>query len=702
MFFRNKNRRASNTLSRSLQMDALEDRRLLAITYDAVTSSLSIVGTSSNDSYLVSQDTNNVIVDHGGTQTLFSRTLQPIKRIYANLDDGNDILTLEETMTMPLVANGGNGNDLIAGGAAVDVILGGDGIDFLYGRGRRDYLDGGSGNDFISGGDGNDIILGKSGHDILFGNAGNDFISGGDDSNDIIDGGDGNDFLKGDEGNDVISGGQGNDTIYGDRDSIPTYSVNSDVIYGGEGDDVIYGEEGDDTIHGGLGFDTLYGDERTAGSVAPGDDTIHGDGDDDTIDGGEGDDTLSGNDGNDTIYGGAGHDFLYGNVGDDSLYGQDGRDELFGDVGFDVLDGGHGDDVLYGGDDDDTMLGGEENDTLYGDDGHDTMRGGYGEDTIFGGAGNDDINGGDGNDILEGGSDDDVIRGGDGEDTLRGQNGNDRLYGGDDDDTIFGGNGLDGLAGGLGIDTLTGGNEPDRVLDFYTTIVFAKNWEDDFTDKDSDDVRIGLQNGGATSQDVNGVTFDYNPGWWLDSEIEQLDSGFKILHEATGNTELLQRKHGNQLELIRHGGHNQTPGTGPFAWNSGGGNLHFPDDMFVGRSDTEVMSTLIHEVGHNWDKEWDKNRWNAISGWIDGTGELVDFSEYSTQTGDWWYRNDAEGFVAAYGMDSPLEDFATAFSAYFVNLVGISFTQARTDFLNEIIDLPQKLTFFDDFVADLS
>ena len=284
-------------------------------------------------------------------------------------------------------------------------------------------------------------------------------------------------------------------------------------------------------------------------------------------------------------------------------------------------------------------------------------------------------------------------------DTLRGQNGNDRLYGEDGDDELFGGNGLDGLAGGRGVDVLTGGNDPDRILDFYTTVLFAKNWEDDFTDKTSDDVQIGLKDGGTDTQDSYGVTFQYVAGVWTDEEVELVDGGFKILHEATGNTNLLQRKHGNLLELIRHGAHDQTPGTGPFAWNSGGGNLHFPDDMFFERSEIEVIGTVLHEVGHNWDTEWDRDAWYAISGWIDGSGELVDFNIYSTVNGDWWFLTDAEGFVADYGMESPYEDFATAFSAYFLDLVGISFTEARSDFQNEITSLSEKLAFFDDFLV---
>lgn len=683
-------------------VDPLEDRRLLAVTYDVTTSSLSIEGTTQSESYEIYQDDQHVIVQAGAAPQYFNKATQPVKFITAQMYDGNDVLTMDEALRIPLIAYGGDGNDTIMGGAAIDFIYGENGLDFLYGRGSRDVLDGGAEGDFIVGGDGSDVIFGKSGHDMLFGNDGNDFIFGGDDSNDIIYGGDGNDFLQGDEGNDFIAGGNGNDTIFGDRNTLDTFSLNEDLIYGGEGDDTIYGEEGRDIIFGESGNDTIYGDEATENSVAPGDDVIRGGDDDDTIHGGEGNDEIHGEHGVDTLYGGSDRDVLYGNEMDDFLYGQDGIDELFGDLGNDFLDGGNGEDLLDGGDGNDTLQGGNHDDTLQGGEDNDLLRGGNGDDDVFGGGGDDEINGGEGDDTLDGGSGDDLIRGGDGNDFLDGSLGNDRLYGGDDDDILFGGPGLDGIAGGLGVDTIDGGTGSDRVLDFYTTIIFAKNWEDDFVDKGPDDVRVGLKNGGRTSNRVDGVKYSYDAGWWLDEEVEMIDEALKILHESTGNKSLLETSRGNTLEFIRHGAHDQTPGTGPLAWNSGFGSMHFPDDMFLGRTNTQQMSTVLHEVGHNWDKEWDESRWNDISGWISGTGVIIDYDEYSSVNGDWWYRNDAEGFVVSYGMESPKEDFATAFSAYFLNRIGISYTEARADFLNEITDLPTKSQFFDDLVTDLS
>jgi Ca2+-binding RTX toxin-like protein len=66
-------------------------------------------------------------------------------------------------------------------------------------------LDGGDGNDTISGSNGPDTILGGPGNDIIDGNQGNDFIlMGADDDTFIWDPGDGNDVVEGQGGNDTI------------------------------------------------------------------------------------------------------------------------------------------------------------------------------------------------------------------------------------------------------------------------------------------------------------------------------------------------------------------------------------------------------------------------------------------------------------------------------------------------------------------
>ncbi|MDG3007719.1 calcium-binding protein [Paludisphaera mucosa] len=76
--------------------------------------------------------------------------------------------------------------------------------------------DGGEGDDVLLGGDGDDILLGGAGSDVLFAGSGDNVASGGD----------GDDVLRGEEGDDVLDGGDGDD-----------------ILIGGPGDDVLLNGE---------------------------------------------------------------------------------------------------------------------------------------------------------------------------------------------------------------------------------------------------------------------------------------------------------------------------------------------------------------------------------------------------------------------------------------------------------------------------
>lgn len=247
---------------------------------------------------------------------------------------GRDSVTLDASLadfagTLTILGNGGN-DTLNASAVAFAVSLdGGDGNDVLIGGAGVDSLNGGNGNDLLTGGDGNDLLLGSVGKDTIRGLAGDDEIDGGlgDDS---LQGADGNDEIHGGAGKDVVDGGNGDDCLHGDDDN-----------------DKLLGGDGNDTLRGGLGNDSM--------------------------DGGLGDDVLLGEDGKDTLAGGLGSDILSGGLGDDSLNGNggrvtvgDGNDTLLGEAGRDTLKGGAGDDVLDGGDDNDSLTGEAGNDSLFG------------------------------------------------------------------------------------------------------------------------------------------------------------------------------------------------------------------------------------------------------------------------------------------------------------------------------------------------
>lgn len=106
---------------------------------------------------------------------------------------GNDTITvgaLLGTGVKNVVADGGDGNDML-NGAAADVML------QLFGGTGDDVLTGGLKGDVLAGGDGNDTLTGGKGTDTLAGGAGNDTLDDGvkDGRQDVLIGGTGADVF---------------------------------------------------------------------------------------------------------------------------------------------------------------------------------------------------------------------------------------------------------------------------------------------------------------------------------------------------------------------------------------------------------------------------------------------------------------------------------------------------------------------------
>jgi Ca2+-binding RTX toxin-like protein len=140
------------------------------------------------------------VPDRGHFLTFNTADVESIKIL---LGDGNDHAHIGGNIPLPVLIDGGNGNDHLKGGAGGDTLLGGPGKDHLGGGRGNDLLDGGAGNDWLNGGKGNDTLLGGPGNDVLLGGPGND----------LLDGGPGNDWLNGGKGNDTLVGGGGNDRL---------------------------------------------------------------------------------------------------------------------------------------------------------------------------------------------------------------------------------------------------------------------------------------------------------------------------------------------------------------------------------------------------------------------------------------------------------------------------------------------------------
>lgn len=342
------------------------------------------------------------------------------------------------------------------------VAHGTDGADVLLGVGLADHLFGGAGDDSLQGGGGNDSLYGGLGADFLFGDEGDDLLNSGG-GGDVLEGGNGNDSLTGSADGETLRGGAGDDSIEAmDGDNWAEGGAGRDVIRAGVGADRLWGGTEDDFLFAGAGNDLAYGG---AGN--------------DAINGGGGNDTLYGEDGADTLAGTAGDDLLYGGGANDQLGGGPGNDTLAGGDGDDILGAGLGHDLIWGGAGDDRAGGGKGRDTVHGDDGNDNLAGAWDNDELYGGAGRDSIGGGTGDDLIYGGIGDDLVGAGDGDDLVFGEAGFDFLGGGAGNDTLDGGGWADTLNGGGGDDSLIGGGgadvfvfnqftagEVDRIADF--------------------------------------------------------------------------------------------------------------------------------------------------------------------------------------------------------------------------------------------
>ncbi len=259
-----------------------------------------------NDEFKITSGPEGAIVVTRGDKV--TQSFLGVNSIAGNAGAGDDSITVESSVTLPVNFDLGDGNDTMILGQGFAIVRGGNGDDKIKLRGN-------------AGGE-------------IFGDAGNDELTGAG-GRDVLSGGDGNDTLKGARGDDELHGDDGDDTLYGDR--------GGDRLFGDRGNDRLLGNEDNDFLDGGEGNDS--------------------------IEGGAGNDEAFGGDGNDRMIGEDGVDQLHGGAGDDYLNGGLANDQLWGDEGDDTLDGDRHNDLLRGGDGDDSLFGGFGSDELYGENG---------------------------------------------------------------------------------------------------------------------------------------------------------------------------------------------------------------------------------------------------------------------------------------------------------------------------------------------
>jgi hypothetical protein len=83
---------------------------------------------------------------------------------------GDDLIQVNEDISIDAWLFGGAGNDILVGGAGNDTLVGGLGDDILYGFGGRDLVFGGLGADYVQGDGWSDVVAGgDSASDIVIG-----------------------------------------------------------------------------------------------------------------------------------------------------------------------------------------------------------------------------------------------------------------------------------------------------------------------------------------------------------------------------------------------------------------------------------------------------------------------------------------------------------------------------------------------------
>jgi len=297
--------------------EVLESRRLLSGSiFDGTfevdnEGTLIVTGTQFNDGLGVTYlSSNEYFVENNNQSKRFSAESVERIRVFGMAGDDNILVLSNISISVPVFADGGEGNDRIGVRTSVGPVV----------------LHGGAGDDFLlAGSPQDDQLFGDSGSDVLMPVFSGSFSGG----VDVLDGGANRDTADfGDNGNFTFTRGVVVTLDGIANDGIPGQGSVVNVLDSVEG---VRGTVFDDHITGNEKFNNLFG--------RAGNDTLIGLGGRDTLRGGNGDDELRGNFGPDKLIGGKGNDLL---VGDWNLPG----------LNADTLDGGDGDDTLIAGPDD--------------------------------------------------------------------------------------------------------------------------------------------------------------------------------------------------------------------------------------------------------------------------------------------------------------------------------------------------------------
>jgi Ca2+-binding RTX toxin-like protein len=190
-----------------------------------------------------------------------------ITAVVVDLTGGDDTLTPDSSVTIPVQADGGLGDDTLRGGGAADELDGGAGRDLLAGGNGADQLLGAADNDAFGVEDGGDVVSGGTGWDTLY-------IEGGWPTpvpfslNDVADDGLAPFFDLRSDVEEITA-----EIFNDDTATLPlvlTGSAGPNALRGGLGEDVIDGRAGSDILSGSDGDDEIRARDGEADRVSCG------------------------------------------------------------------------------------------------------------------------------------------------------------------------------------------------------------------------------------------------------------------------------------------------------------------------------------------------------------------------------------------------------------------------------------------------
>src|SRR5262249_57444766 len=95
-----------------------------------------VINGTAGDDVITEANNNGVVTISGLSEEVTIKNFDANDRIVINGLGGDDVITASGLSGMQLVANGGDGNDVIIGSPGNDTLTGGNGDDVLIGGGR--------------------------------------------------------------------------------------------------------------------------------------------------------------------------------------------------------------------------------------------------------------------------------------------------------------------------------------------------------------------------------------------------------------------------------------------------------------------------------------------------------------------------------------------------------------------------------------